>query len=52
MWTLVAFFGASIAFATVNGATEGESPLVRLAIQVAVLAAIIAFIVVVMRRQG
>jgi hypothetical protein len=52
LWALVAFFGASIAFSAVNRATEGEPALLRLGLQLAVLAAIIALIVVLVRRQG
>jgi hypothetical protein len=52
LWTLVAFFGASIAFRAVQNATE-DSPLgVTIALELVVLAAIIGLIVVLVRRQG
>jgi hypothetical protein len=52
LWTLVAFFGASIAFRAVQSATEDQPVAVTIAVEVVVLAAIIAFIVVIVRRQG
>jgi hypothetical protein len=52
LWTLVAFFGASIAFAAVQRATADQPAGVTLAIELVVLGAIIAFIVVLVRRQG
>ena len=51
LWTLVAFFGASIAFRAVQEWTEDEPVGVTIAIEVVVLAAIIGFIVVLVRRQ-
>ena len=52
MWTLVAFFGASIAFRAVQDATADEPVAVTIAIEVVVLAAIVALIVWLVRRQG
>jgi hypothetical protein len=52
LWTLVAFFGASIAFRAVQNATEDEPLAVTIAIEVVVLAAIIGLIVFLVRRQG
>ncbi len=51
LWTLVAFFGASIAFAAIGNATEGESFLVTFGLEVLALIAIVGVIVVVVRRQ-
>jgi hypothetical protein len=52
LWTLVAFFGASIAFNAVQQLTEDESTAVTLAAEVVVLALIVALIVVIVRRTG
>jgi len=52
LWTLVAFFGASLAFSAVQDLTEDEPLAVTIAVEVAVLGAIIALIVVLVRRQG
>lgn len=52
LWSLVAFFGASLAFNAVQDLTADEPLAVTLAAEVAVLAAIVALIVVVMRRRG
>ena len=51
-WTLVAFFGGSIVFFGINQLAEDESTLTRLGLQVLALAAIIAVIVWLVRRQG
>jgi hypothetical protein len=51
LWTLVVFFGASILFATIRNATEGESAGLTLALQVLAMAALIGVIVVIVRRQ-
>lgn len=50
MWTLVAFFGASIAFTAVRNATKGDSRWLTVGVEVAVLAAIVGLIVVLVRR--
>ena len=52
LWTLVVFFGASIAFAAVREATEDEGTGVALLAQLAVGAVIVAAIVVFVRRRG
>jgi hypothetical protein len=51
IWSLVAFFGASVAFRAIIDATEGESFWVTLALEVVVLAAIVGLIVFIVRRQ-
>ena len=51
LWTLVAFFGAAIAFNGVQQLTEDESTLVTIGLELVVLALIIAFIVFVVRRS-
>ena len=52
LWTITAFFGATVAFNLVANLTEDESTAVRLVLQLAVLAVIVAVIVLVVRRQG
>jgi uncharacterized membrane protein HdeD (DUF308 family) len=52
LWTLTAFFGATVAFGLVRSLTDGQPAGVTLGIQVAVLAAIVGVIVLVQRRQG
>jgi hypothetical protein len=52
LWTLVAFFGAGLVFFGVRQATEGASTAVVLGAQLLALAAIVAVIVVLVRRQG
>ena len=51
IWTLVAFFGASILFRAIQSATEDESTGVTIAIEVAALAVIVGVIVLVARRR-
>jgi membrane protein DedA with SNARE-associated domain len=51
LWSLVAFFGAAIAFNAVQDLTEDESTLVTLAAEVVVLGLIIAFIIFIVRRS-
>ena len=51
LWSLVAFFGAWLAFTAVTDLTADESTSVKVLSQVAVLAVIIAFIVFVVRRS-
>lgn len=51
LWTLVAFFGAWIAFDGVRQLTEDQSTLVTILLELVVLAAIVAFIVFVVRRN-
>jgi uncharacterized membrane protein YwaF len=52
LWTLVVFFGASIAFGAINNATDGESTAVRLGFQLLALAVIVAAIALFVRRRG
>jgi uncharacterized membrane protein YhaH (DUF805 family) len=49
LWTLVAFFGASLAFGLLRQATEDSPAGVTIAVQVGALAIVIAAIVVVVR---
>lgn len=51
-WTLVAFFGASLAFNAVKDLTEQEPVWVTLLVELGVLAAIVGLIVVVVRARG
>jgi hypothetical protein len=52
LWTLVLFFGASLMFATIRDASEGEGIGISLGAQIAAGALLIAVIVLVMRRRG
>lgn len=52
LWALVLFFGASLLFAAIREATEGESVAVRLGFQVLALAVLIAAIVAFVRRRN
>jgi hypothetical protein len=52
LWTLVVFFGASIAFAAVRNATSDEGTGIALLAQLGVGALIVAAIVLVVRRRG
>jgi uncharacterized membrane protein YhaH (DUF805 family) len=49
-WTLVAFFGASIAFAALNRLTEDSSTAVSLGVQVGALAVLVVAVVLIVRR--
>jgi hypothetical protein len=51
LWTLVAFFGASVAFSVVQDLTRDEPIAVTIALEVVVLALIIGFIVLLVRRN-
>ena len=51
LWSLVAFFGAWLAFNAVTDLTADESTAVKLLAQVAVFAVIVAFIIFVVRRS-
>ena len=51
LWTLVVFFGASILFAAIRNATEGEGVGVSLVIQLAAGLLLVGAIVVFMRRR-
>ena len=50
LWTLVAFFGASLVFGALRRLTEDSSAGVAIAVQLAALAAIIAAVVLIVRR--
>ena len=50
LWSLVLFFGCSVLFAAIDSATSDKA--VSIAIQAAVLVAIIAAIVVIGRRRS
>lgn len=51
LWSLVAFFGAAIAFNAVQDLTAEQSTLVTLLVELLVLALIVVFIVLVVRRS-
>ena len=52
LWTIVLFFGASLAFGALNDVTEGEPLGLRLAAQVVLLGAIIGAIVLIVRMRS
>lgn len=52
LWTITAFFGATVVFGLIRSATEDESAAVSLGLQAAALAVIVAAIVLVYRRRG
>jgi hypothetical protein len=52
LWSIVVFFGASIVFAAINNATEGESTATRLGFQVLALAVIVMAVVLFVRKRG
>jgi hypothetical protein len=51
LWALVLFFGATIAFRAVQRLTEDSPLAVTLALELVVLAVIVAGVVVVVRRR-
>ena len=51
LWTIVVFFGASILFAAIRRATEGEGVGVSLVLQVVAGVLLVGAIVVFMRRR-
>lgn len=51
LWTLVAFFGASILFRAVINATEDSPVLVTIALELVVLGALVGLIVLLVRRS-
>jgi membrane protein DedA with SNARE-associated domain len=51
LWALVLFFGASLLFAAIREATEGESVALRVGFQVLALAVLIAAIVAFVQRR-
>lgn len=52
LWTLALFFGASIAFRVVQDVTRDEELWVTLVAETGLLVAMVAVIVVVVRRRG
>ena len=50
LWTLVAFFGASLVFGLLRRLTEDSSAGVAVAVQLGALAAVIAAVVLIVRR--
>ena len=52
VWTLVAFFGASVVFRAIQSLTADASTLTTVAAQGVALAVIIVVIFVVVRRRG
>ena len=52
LWTLVAFFGATLAFRAIQEATEESSIALTIGLELVALAAMVALIVVVVRRRG
>ena len=51
LWTLVAFFGASLVFATIRNATEDESAGVTLGLEAVAGLVVIGAIVLIVRRR-
>ena len=51
LWSLVLFFGASLAFSTLKDVTADESLLVTILAQVALLVAIVVAVVAIVRRN-
>jgi hypothetical protein len=51
LWSLVAFFGAAIAFNGVQQLTEDESTLVTILLELVVLGLIVGFIIFAVRRS-
>lgn len=51
LWTLVVFFGASIAFRAVRNATDDESVWVTLGLEALVALVLVGVIVAIVRRQ-
>lgn len=52
LWTLVVFFGASLAFNAIQDATRDEPLGVTLGLEAVALVAIVAFLVMITRRRG
>jgi hypothetical protein len=52
LWTLVAFFGASILFAAIRNATSDEAAGVQLGAQLGAGLLVVGAIVLFMRRRG
>ncbi len=52
LWTLTAFFGATVVFGLIRTATDDEGAVTSIGLQLVALALIVAAIVVVQRRGG
>jgi hypothetical protein len=52
LWTLTAFFGATVIFGLVRTATADEGTATSIGLQLLAFALIVAAIVIVQRRQG
>lgn len=52
LWALVAFFGASLAFNTINDLSAGEPLGLRIGLQVLALAVIVGAISLLVRRKS
>jgi hypothetical protein len=52
LWTLVAFFGASIMFAAIRDATKDEGAGLQLAVQLGAGLLLVGAIVLYLRRRG
>ena len=52
LWTITAFFGASIVFQAIQSATADSSTATTVAIELVALALMVAVIVVLVRRRG
>ncbi len=52
LWTIVLFFGASLAFGGLNDLTEGEPLALRLGAQVVLLGVLVGAIVLIVRARG
>jgi membrane protein DedA with SNARE-associated domain len=52
LWVLVLFLGASLLFRVLRRATADQGTLVTVGVQVGALAAVIAVVVLVVRRRG
>jgi hypothetical protein len=50
MWTIVVFFGASVLFGLIGNATEGESVVLTLALELAAGLLVIGLLVAYVRR--
>ncbi|MBA3304544.1 MAG: hypothetical protein H0U25_01270 [Thermoleophilaceae bacterium] len=52
LWTLTAFFGATVVFGLIRTATDDQGAATSIGLQLVALALIVAAIVVVQRRGG
>ena len=51
LWTITAFFGASIVFQAIQAATEGQSTATTVALELVALVLIVAFVTFLVRRR-